>query len=299
MPKTNQTKKQLDQKAVKILLKVQKDECNAVILYSKIAKRQKNSENKKVLNQISKDEQKHYEVWKSYTKQDVNHNSLYIFWCILLSYIFGYTFVIKILERSEKIGAKNYKLLSKTYPEAIKIQVEEEKHEEKLISLLEDSRVSNIGAMVLGINDAIVELTGSIAGFTFAYMDTKLTALSAIIVGISATLSMASASFLSEKARGNKKAILACLYTGVSYLVVVILMTLPFLLFPSSMYLWAFITMIGVVVLVVMVMSFYISVVQGKTFWKHFLMMLCISLGVAGISYGIGVLAKTTMGISV
>ena len=45
--------------------------------------------------------------------------------------------------------------------------------------------------MVLGLNDALVELTGTIAGLTFVLTNTTLIAMAGIITGIAATLSMA------------------------------------------------------------------------------------------------------------
>ncbi|MEG2082956.1 MAG: rubrerythrin family protein, partial [Oscillospiraceae bacterium] len=74
-------------------------------------------------------------------------------------------------------------------PEAAQISHEEEIHENALIEMLDEERLQYVGSMVLGLNDALVELTGTIAGMTFALMNTRLVALSGIITGVSATLS--------------------------------------------------------------------------------------------------------------
>ena len=44
-------------------------------------------------------------------------------------------------------------------------------HEQALIAMIDDERLQYISSMVLGINDALVELTGALAGFTFALGD--------------------------------------------------------------------------------------------------------------------------------
>ena len=105
----------------------------------------------------------------------------------------------------------------------------EEEHEKALISILDEDRLKYIGSMVLGLNDALVELTGSLAGFTFAMQNTKLIALSGLIIGISATFSMASSEFLSARSEGRKDAFKSCLYTGIAYIITVILLILPYL----------------------------------------------------------------------
>ena len=55
------------------------------------------------------------------------------------------------------------------------------------------------GSIVLGLNDALVELTGALAGLTLALQDTKLIALTGSITGIAAALSMGASEYLSTK----------------------------------------------------------------------------------------------------
>ena len=93
-----------------------------------------------------------------------------------------------------------------------------------------------MGAMVLGLNDALVELTGTIAGLSFALQDTRVVALSGIITGVSATLSMAASNYLAERADGNENALKSSLYTGIAYLITVALLVLPYLLLPSGLW---------------------------------------------------------------
>ena len=53
--------------------------------------------------------------------------------------------------------------------------------------------------VVLGLNDALVELTGVLAGLTLALRETRLIAMAGLITGIAASLSMAASEYLSTK----------------------------------------------------------------------------------------------------
>jgi VIT1/CCC1 family predicted Fe2+/Mn2+ transporter len=153
--------------------------------------------------------------------------------------------------------------------------------------------------MVLGLNDALVELTGSLAGFTFAMQNTKLIALSGLIIGISATFSMASSEFLSARSEGRKDAFKSCLYTGIAYLITVVALITPYLIFNNSQYIVALGCMIGVVLLIITVFTYYTSVAQSKPFKSRFLEMAIISVTVAVVSFGVGVLAKQLFGVDI
>ena len=153
--------------------------------------------------------------------------------------------------------------------------------------------------MVLGMNDALVELTGSLAGFTFAMQNTKLIALAGLIIGISATFSMASSEFLSARSEGRTDALKSCAYTGVAYLITVILLILPFLLLGNAQYLIALAIMMAIVVGIIAVFTYYISVAQDGKFKSRFLEMTLISVGVAVLSFVVGALAKHFLGVEV
>ena len=123
----------------------------------------------------------------------------------ILAKILGFTFAVKLMERGEEMAQDKYALLADEVPESVHIREQEEEHEESLLEILDEERLHYVGSMVLGLSDALVELAGSLAGFTFALQDTKLVALSGLIVGISATFSMASSEFLSAKSEGRKR----------------------------------------------------------------------------------------------
>ena len=290
---------QLTEQTRKLLLSYQQSEITDHVLYSRIANREKEPKNKAVLERIAAEEVEHAAIWRKYTRQEVKPRRWTIFWYGLLSWLLGYTFVIKLMEKGEYATGKKYEQLLKEIPEAAKIIEDEQRHEEELAALLDEERLRYVGAMVLGLNDALIELTGAIAGLTFALNSTRLVALSAIIVGVSATLSMSSSSYLAEKADGNPKAFISGLYTGAAYLVTVVLLVLPYLLYPDTSYAAALGTMLLLVILILLFFNYYLSVAKDLPFARHFGEMAAISLGVAFISFLIGLAVKAFLGIDI
>jgi len=283
----------------KRIMKFQKDEITGKILCSEIAGMMKNANNKKVLMEISQAENLHYEQWKTFTGKDTEPNWLKIYSYKFLYLALGETFVIKLLEQIEQIGIKDLNEIIKEIPEAQKIITQEEEHENKLIALIDEEKLKYVGSMVLGLNDALVELSGTIAGMTFALASTKLVALAAIITGFAATLSMAASNYLAERANGSKTAVRSSVYTGMAYLITVILLVLPYLILPNEFYMAAFGIMIAVVILIILLFNFYVSVVQSTAFWPRFTEMAIISLGIAALSFAIGIIAKNILGVDI
>ncbi len=284
---------------VSLMKKFQKDEETAHIIYKKIAKKEKDENNKQTLINIANEEKGHANIWKSYTGLNIRPNYIKVFWYMILNFIMGYTFVIKLMEYGEYNDAKALEELVKEIPEAKQIIAQEKEHEKQLIELLDEERLNYVGAMVLGLNDALVELTGTIAGLTFALMNTRVVALAGIITGVAATLSMAASNYLAERAEGNKNALKASIYTGIAYLITVIFLVLPYLILPETSYILALISMLSIVVLIIFFFNYYIAVAKSEPFLKRFIEMTCISLGVAFIAFAIGIAAKSALGIEI
>jgi VIT1/CCC1 family predicted Fe2+/Mn2+ transporter len=262
-----------------------------------MAKREKNPMNKGFLQQMARDERNHAAAWQRYTKETLQPNKLSLLWMKLITILLGFTFVIKTMQKNEQFSTSAYEKLQGELPEAASMMEDERRHEKELYGMLDEERLHYVGAMVLGLNDALVELTGAIAGVTFALANTKLVAMTGIITGISATLSMAASNYLAERAQGSKDALKSSVYTGVAYLITVALLVLPYLLFPSNMYIAAFAVMILTVLLIILLFNYYISVAKEEPFMKRFGEMAVISLSVAAISFVIGLLAKQLLGI--
>ena len=164
--------------------------------------------------------------------------------------------------------------------------------------MLDEESLKYAGSVVLGLNDALVELTGTLAGLTFALQNTRLIALAGLITGISASFSMASSEFLSVKSEGGElKPGRAALYTGIAYIFTVILLVLPYILIQS--YLAALIATISIAILIIAIFNYYISVAKDFYFRKRFLEMAGISLGVAAISFIVGYFVRIAFGIDI
>ena len=87
--------------------------------------------------------------------------------------------------------------------------------------------------------------------------------------------------------------------TGVAYLVTVAILVLPFLLFPTGMYLPALLTMLCSVIVIILAFNYYISVAKSLPFLRRFGEMAAISLSVAAISFVIGLVVKKFLGIDI
>ena len=281
------------------LIAMQQDEITDQVTYKAIARKIKNPENKKILEKIAAEEKKHYEILKRYTNRSLKPEPLKVWWRTLMASILGFTFTIKLMESSEAIAQHNYSDLIKEVPEAEIIVAEEEEHEEKLINMLNEERLQYVGSMVLGLNDALVELTGTLAGLSFALQNTRIIALSGLITGISATLSMASSEFLSAKSEGNKDALKSSFYTGIAYLITVVMLILPYLLLPPQKYMLALFTMLITVVAIIAAFNYYIAVAKDLPFKRRFLEMATISLSVAVLSFVVGLIVKNALGVDI
>ena len=289
----------ISQKSLDIILKMQQNELNDSYIYEVIAKKIKDGHNKETLMRLASEEKAHYEIWKSYTKKELKPNRFKILKYKWMATILGFTFAVKLMEKGEEAAQSEYALLESEVPESIEIRKQEEEHEQALLAILDEERLQYVGSMVLGMNDALVELTGSLAGFTFALQNTRLVALSGLIIGISATLSMASSEFLAARSEGRKDAFKSCTYTGIAYLITVVLLILPYLLFSNAQYLLALLAMLAIVIAIIAIFTYYISVAKDEKFTPKFLEMSLISVGVAIISFAVGILAKKFLGVDV
>lgn len=290
-------KKNVSPEALGIIKVMQQNELTESVIYKKIAKFAKGEENKKTLERLGNEERAHYEIWKSYTDIEMKPQKMKVLKYTLIARILGFTFAVKLMERGEEMAQDKYSLLAEEVPESIHIREQEEEHEASLLEMLDEERLHYVGSMVLGLSDALVELAGSLAGFTFALQDTKLVALSGLIVGISATFSMASSEFLSAKSEGRDDAFKSCTYTGIAYLLTVVALILPYILLSNAIA--ALVSMLGIIILIIAGFTYYTSVAQDLKFGARFFEMAGISVAVSVISFVVGVVAKQLFGIDV
>lgn len=287
----------LSAKALAIIRRMQQNELTESVIYEKIAVFAKGAENKQTLLRLAREERAHYEIWNKYTGMNMKPERAKVLKYTLLARIFGFTFAVKLMEKGEEAAQEEYDLLAQEVKESIAIRQQEEEHEAALLEMLDEERLQYVGSMVLGLNDALVELTGSLAGFAFALQNTRLIALSGLIVGISATFSMASSEFLAARSEGRSDALKSCTYTGIAYLFTVIALISPYLIFPGNQFIPALLCMLVVVILIIAGFTYYTSVAQDEPFKSRFAEMAVISISVAVLSFVVGILAKKFLGV--
>ncbi len=291
--------KEISKKAFEIIKKMQQNELNESVIYAKIAQFAKGEQNKEVLRRLASEEKAHCEIWEKYTGIKMKPNKFKVLKYSLIARILGFTFAVKLMEIGEENAQSEYELIEKEIEESAAIRKQEKEHEEALLDMLDEESLQYVGSMVLGMNDALVELTGSLAGFTFAMQNTRLIALSGLIIGISATFSMASSEFLAARSEGRSDALKSCTYTGIAYLITVVLLIAPYLILQNSQYMLALGMMLAIVILIIAGFTYYISVAQGQKFRPRFLEMTAISVSVAVLSFFVGIAAKHFLGVEI
>ncbi|MDY6872813.1 MAG: VIT1/CCC1 transporter family protein [Chloroflexota bacterium] len=281
----------------KQLMIAQKTEITEHLVYKKIAKRIKDENNRQIVEEIGNDEKRHYDIWKGYTGKDVKPNRFLVWLYTTISRVFGITFGFKLMELGEERAQVNYERIVNEIPEAQDVIDDEDAHEEKLLNMLDEDALVYAGSVVLGLNDALVELTGALAGLTLAFRNVNTIALSGLVTGIAASLSMAVSEYLSTSSEETEKnPIRASIYTGIAYIGTVALLILPYLLLHNA-YLALGISLLTSVIIIA-VFNFYISIAKSQPFGKRFFEMAGLSLGVAAISFLIGFVLSNLMGVS-
>jgi VIT1/CCC1 family predicted Fe2+/Mn2+ transporter len=280
------------------LLAFQRSEITEYHIYRRLTRAIKSAENSRVMEQIAEDELRHYREWRAYTEQDVRPDRLKVWVYTLIGRILGFTFAVKLMERGEERAQVNYGQLEGMIAEASAMAHDENEHERALLELLDEERLRYTGSIVLGLSDALVELTGALAGLTLALQNTDLIALSGLITGLAAALSMAASEYLSTKSEEtDKNPLRASVYTGVAYLVTVFVLILPYLVLRN--YFLCLILTLAAAVAVIGLFNYYISVARDVPFRRRFLEMTGLSLGVAVLSFAIGFVVRSLFGIDI
>ena len=279
------------------LLAAQKNEITEYEIYRRISRRVHDLHNSNTLEAIAEDELSHYNLLKKYSGRECSPDLLRVWLYTLASRFLGIIFVLKLLEGREA-GRNQYLTLSGRVAEVAQIIGDETRHEAELIGMIDEDRMKYLGAIVLGLNDALVEMTGTLAGLTFAFQNSRIIALAGLVTGIAASLSMATSEYFSMKAEpGPRTPIRGAFYTGFAYIVTVMFLVFPFLVFVN--FYFAFVITLINAVLVILVFTWYSSVTQGLPFVPKFREMLLISFAVAGLSFGMGLVIRLLLNVTI
>ncbi len=290
-----------------------RNELTEHIVYGNLARREKNPENRALLEKLSVQEKQHAEFWQTLLPADAKAtaHSFAVHWIPLLRAVFGVTFTVKFLETHEQAAIATYQkmLADPAFPAAHRARLEaiikdEQSHERALFDRLKEKRVAYIGFIALGLADAIVEITGVHAGFLGVTGQTLIAGISGIIVGFAAAISMGSASYIQAKqdagagasavgaaggdagAGGRLSPIISGLATGVSYLCSVILLATPYFLLTAMLPAFIVSTAVGVALLAAF--TFYGAVIFDRAFAREFIESVSLMLGTALATYLLG-----------
>jgi VIT1/CCC1 family predicted Fe2+/Mn2+ transporter len=283
------------------------EELFACRIYATLAERASDRASRSMLTQLAEQERGHVKFWLDVCRipeerlrpSRTKHRLL-----VASSRLLGPAFTIRWLERGEDKAIATYRQLldeDSLDPDqregVARMLREEEEHEQALEEGVVDERRAYLGAAVLGLNDALVELTGGLTGLVSSISDPKLIGFAALVVGIAASMSMAASNFLSVDIgeESEQKPGKAATYTGIAYILVVVGLVLPFFLL-SDRHTALFISWAAAIVIIA-AFSYYSSVMQGVSFGRRFAVMLALGIGVAVISFGIGRVLWSLLGI--
>jgi VIT1/CCC1 family predicted Fe2+/Mn2+ transporter len=287
----------MDQQFQRTIVRAQQSEITEHCVYRGLARRERDPHNREVLERIAADELRHYGFWAEHTGQRPGPRKGTVAKYLAMARLLGLTFAIKLMEKGEERAQASYERMVAALPEAAAIVSDENVHEQELLAMIDEERLRCIGSVVLGLSDALVELTGALAGLTLALRDSRLIAVIGLITGVAAALSMAASEYLSTKAEegDDKSPAKAAFYTGVAYILTVGVLIAPYLALGNA--LAALGLTIGGALLIILAFAYYVAIARDLPFRRRFMEMAGVSLGVAGISFGIGYVVRAAFGV--
>jgi len=288
---------------LKLAAKSARDEYTDGRVYQTLSRHEKNQSFKKALEDLARGEQSHYEFWKAYTHDTaVKVNRLKVYFTLLLRLTLGLTFTMKFLERHEDALHERYRQMVKNIPPADKARfeamMEEEEHQESyLMGEIHEGRVKYMSFIVLGLADAVVEISGIHAGSLGIYAKTELAGLAGVVAGMAASIAMASAAYAQAKQGFEGSAKWSAIYTGVSYMFTAIFLALPYFLTRSMTTALGISLVVGVTL--VAAMTYYDTVISARKFKRQFGEIAGIILAASFALYIAGTLIRQLLGIPI
>jgi vacuolar iron transporter family protein len=293
----------LNPELVKLAADSAQDEYADRSVYTALGRREKNPVFKKALQDIGNGEQSHYEFWKTFAPDvEVSAKRLRMYVIVLIRLILGLTFTLKMLERHEGKLHERYRKLAEYIPATDMARFQammdsEEKQEDLLIGEIQENRVKYMSFIVLGLADAVVEISGIHAGSLGIYGQTELAGLAGIIAGLAASIAMASAAYAQAKQGFQGSAKWSAIYTGVSYMITAVLLATPYFLTKNMGGALATSLVIGVIL--VAAMTFYDTVISARPFKRQFGEIAGIILAASLALFIVGTLVGQFLGIRI
>ncbi len=276
------------------------DEFSDYTLYERLSKAiASDSPFTEILKELSTTEHGHFEFWRKYVPQEEPKlDRLKLYWVLFLRRFLGLTFATRYLDRHESNVVKEYQELEYLIPEADKrtfhdMITDEREHEKAFALKVESSAVRYISFVVLGLADALVEISGIHAGSLGFYDRTEIAGLAGVIAGGAASLAMASAAFAQAKQGFKGSARLSATYTGVSYFITAVVLATPY--FLTSNMVFALSSSLTLAVIILAVTTWYSIVISEKPFLKDFVEILAILFAASIILYAFGYLVRAEL----
>ncbi|NLE90655.1 MAG: rubrerythrin family protein [Dehalococcoidales bacterium] len=280
------------------ILEAQKNEITEYYIYQKLSNKIKDPHNSHILEQISQDELRHHNIWKAYTQQEVQPKRFKIWFFYIIARVFGLSFSIKLMEQGEEAAQVNYDDLAKSIPDAQQISSDEDLHEAQLMEMINEERFHYVGAIIRGLNEAVVETLAILTGLSLILVETTVIAMTGIITGAAMSLSLGATEYLATKAEeSHLKPGKSALYTGFATATTVTLLISPYLFLPNTYV--AMGAMIAIALVIIFFFNYYIAVARNISFWKRFAEMVIIATLIASFTYLIGYLASEVWHISI
>lgn len=280
-----------------LVLRYAKEELFNVHLYSWLARVAITAELRAIMERFAAQERTHYDFWRQWLSEDVPVSSARLWWYKLLIKLFGISFILRLLEQKEHETIEEYRRIAPRLPPdaratLLRLIEDEEKHEAEFLEAIrsEEPRLRYLGFIVLGLSDAIIEVTGVHAGFLGVSHRPLTAGVAGLIVGFAASISMASAAYLQAKQNPSVSAARSALYTGASYIIAVVLLALPY--FGLASMAGAFWASVGLAIVMILGFVYYSAVVFERSFRQEALESLGVLTATAILSYGFGELLR-------
>jgi VIT1/CCC1 family predicted Fe2+/Mn2+ transporter len=282
-----------------------RDEYTDYLIYKRLAesKRTRDPKLRETLTKLSVEERSHYDFWVKYTSsKKIEPSNFAIYLALFFRFLFGVTFAVKFLEKHEDGVIKKYKSVAHLIPEADKqnfdsMVSDEVEHENIFLTQTEGKYLKYISFVVLGLADAIVEISGIHAGSLGIYSSTELTGLAGIVAGAAASIAMASAAFAQAKQGFQGSPSLSAVFTGISYFVNAIILATPYFLTREMGV--AIGTSIVLAIIIIAFISYYNSVISNARFLRDFVELAGIMLGASGALFVFGLVIRSVLGITI
>ncbi len=271
------------------------------LIYSELARRERNDSRRELLEKLAEMERKHYEFWQSLVpSHKPKFKALRFRAILLLRAILGLTFVTKLLERHESEVVRRYRELLERVDGEVREKVEEflrdeEEHERTLLSQIDEPLLRYIGFIALGLSDSMIEVTGVHAGFLGVTAATIIAGVAGLIVGFAASISMGVAAYLKAKSELRSKPVTSGLVTGVAYLLSTVLLAVPY--FMTHDMLLAFSGSVVLAILLTSFFTYYVAVINDTSFRREVVESVALILGTAAATFFFGEFLGNLFGI--